>query len=51
MELIEDLDPEEARAIVYPALNLMMEADRLSHPRLRAGRSRAFASARATAFA
>jgi class 3 adenylate cyclase/tetratricopeptide (TPR) repeat protein len=26
MELIEDLDPEEARAIVDPALNLMMEA-------------------------
>jgi class 3 adenylate cyclase len=26
MELIEDLDPEEARAIVDPALKLMMEA-------------------------
>jgi class 3 adenylate cyclase len=26
MELIEDLDPEEARSIVDPALNLMMEA-------------------------
>jgi class 3 adenylate cyclase len=26
MELIEDLDPEEARAIVAPALRLMMEA-------------------------
>jgi len=26
MELMEDLDPEEARAIVDPALNLMMEA-------------------------
>jgi class 3 adenylate cyclase len=26
MELIEDLDPEEARAIVHPALKLMMEA-------------------------
>ena len=26
MELIEDLDPEEARAIVDPALQLMMEA-------------------------
>ena len=26
MELIEDLDPEEARAIVEPALKLMMEA-------------------------
>src|SRR5215472_11740887 len=26
MELIEDLDPEEARAIVDPALTLMMEA-------------------------
>jgi len=26
MDLIEDLDPEEARAIVDPALNLMMEA-------------------------
>jgi len=28
MELIEDLDPEEARAIVDPALNLMMETVR-----------------------
>src|SRR5262245_16793559 len=28
MELIEDLDPEEARAIVDPALKLMMEAAR-----------------------
>jgi class 3 adenylate cyclase/tetratricopeptide (TPR) repeat protein len=28
MELIEDLDPEEARAIVDPALKLMMEAVR-----------------------
>src|SRR5262249_34667509 len=26
MDLMEDLDPEEARAIVDPALNLMMEA-------------------------
>jgi class 3 adenylate cyclase len=26
MDLIEDLDPEEARAIVDPALKLMMEA-------------------------
>jgi class 3 adenylate cyclase len=26
MELIEDLDPEEARAIVDPALKIMMEA-------------------------
>ena len=26
MELIEDLDPEEARAIVDPALKLMMDA-------------------------
>src|SRR6516225_2496924 len=26
MELIEDLDPEEARAIVDPALRLMMES-------------------------
>jgi class 3 adenylate cyclase len=26
MEFIEDLDPEEARAIVDPALKLMMEA-------------------------
>jgi class 3 adenylate cyclase len=26
MELIEDLDPEEARTIVDPALKLMMEA-------------------------
>jgi class 3 adenylate cyclase len=26
MELIEDLDPEEARAIIDPALQLMMEA-------------------------
>ena len=26
MELIEDLDPEEARAMVDPALKLMMEA-------------------------
>ena len=26
MELIEDLDPEEARAIVEPAIKLMMEA-------------------------
>ena len=26
MELIEDLDPEQARAIVDPALKLMMEA-------------------------
>jgi class 3 adenylate cyclase len=26
MELIEDLDPEEARAIVDPALRLMMDA-------------------------
>src|SRR5206468_1216003 len=26
MELIEDLDPEEARAIIDPALHLMMEA-------------------------
>jgi class 3 adenylate cyclase len=26
MELIEDLDPEEARAVVDPALKLMMEA-------------------------
>src|SRR5262245_12016887 len=26
MELMEDLDPEEARAIVDPALKLMMEA-------------------------
>jgi len=26
MELIVDLDPEEARAIVDPALKLMMEA-------------------------
>ena len=26
MDLIEDLDPEEARAIVHPALKLMMEA-------------------------
>ena len=28
MELIEDLDPEEARAIVDPALKLMIEAVR-----------------------
>jgi class 3 adenylate cyclase len=28
MELIEDLDPEEARAIVAPALKPMMEAVR-----------------------
>jgi class 3 adenylate cyclase len=26
MDLMEDLDPEEARAIVDPALKLMMEA-------------------------
>jgi class 3 adenylate cyclase len=26
MELIEDLDPEEARRLVDPALNLMMDA-------------------------
>jgi hypothetical protein len=26
MELIEDLDPEEARGLVDPALKLMMEA-------------------------
>jgi class 3 adenylate cyclase len=26
MELIEDLDPEEARAIIDPALQIMMEA-------------------------
>ena len=26
LELIEDLDPEEARAIIDPALKLMMEA-------------------------
>jgi len=26
MELMEDLDPEEARAIVDPALKLMMDA-------------------------
>jgi hypothetical protein len=26
MDLIEDLDPEDARAIVDPALKLMMEA-------------------------
>jgi hypothetical protein len=26
MELMEDLDPEEARAIVDPALKLMIEA-------------------------
>ena len=30
MELIEDLDPEEARAIVDPALKLMMDAARRS---------------------
>jgi hypothetical protein len=28
MDLIEDLDPEEARAIVDPALKLMMDAAR-----------------------
>jgi len=26
MDLIEDLDPEEARALIDPALQLMMEA-------------------------
>jgi class 3 adenylate cyclase len=26
MELMEDLDPEEARAVVDPALRLMMDA-------------------------
>ena len=30
MDLIEDLDPEEARAIVDPALKLMMVAARRS---------------------
>jgi hypothetical protein len=47
-ELMEDLDPEEARAIVDPALRIMVFASRRSRRILRA-RSRA--SARRQAFA
>jgi hypothetical protein len=33
MDLMEDLDPEEARAIVDPALKLMMEAGKREEAR------------------
>ncbi len=40
MELMEDLDPEEARAIVDPALKLMTDAVRSTSPACSSGRAR-----------